>query len=668
MRFVSADIIINCEGYKKGNGGKSNYTAVFNEEEKEDCGIGKVKVDIPRSETWDTTGFGVEAPVFLELVPDELPLKMTCMYLYSDWWTRPAFVDTFSDIPARTQVIFCKFEDHFSCILPLVGKVFKAIASGSYKPCTLHLDLDAGIAGFRNMEEDIYIVADGETLEEAVKKTFKLLAEKDGLKLKEDRKLPEMLKYLGWCSWDAFYKEISADKIREKADELIEKNVPIRWMLFDDGWMKNENDMLLEMKADKEKFPNGFAPLIDEIKERSSIKYFGVWHAFGGYWAGIDPESELAEQKKDCLYKTRNGRIVPSPFNGSEFYSEWYRYLKDEHIDFIKVDGQSAMPTYFRNDISFVEAAKGMHAELEKSSEIFGKNVINCMGMAMENIVSREDTSVSRNSDDFIPLKETDFAEHLLQNAFNSIYHDEVYYCDWDMFWTKHPDAEKHGLLRAISGGPVYFSDRIGETDANIVKRLCLLNGELLMPDRAAMAADDCAFTDPYKEGILKVQNVCTLDDGVKVGVIALFNLTDAVQETEISPKDIPELDREMNYWMYDYREGTAEKLPAGVKKKINLEAGDYKYIVMLPHKGLTACIGLKDIYTGVLAAKTVESANGVTMVLRETGNAAWISEKRHKKVLVNGEEYTDKVKVHGNIYEIEKEQSSAEMKIELFY
>ena len=28
-------------------------------------------------------------------------------------------------------------------------------------------------------------------------------------------------------------------------------------------------------------------------------------------------------------------------------------------------------------------------------------------------------------------------------------YHNEFYVCDWDMFWTSHPDAGKHALLRA---------------------------------------------------------------------------------------------------------------------------------------------------------------------------------------------------------------------------
>lgn len=96
----------------------------------------------------------------------------------------------------------------------------------------------------------------------------------------------------------------------------------------------------------------------------------------------------------------------------------------------------------------------------------------------MENILSRPTSAISRNSDDFMPNKENGFVEHLLQNAYNSVYHDELYYCDWDMFWTKHEDAVKHSLLRAISGGPIYVSDQIGDTNPDVLKPLAYHNGE----------------------------------------------------------------------------------------------------------------------------------------------------------------------------------------------
>ena len=40
--------------------------------------------------------------------------------------------------------------------------------------------------------------------------------------------MPEIFNYLGWCSWDAFYTDVTEDKIRQKTQELTEKKVPVR--------------------------------------------------------------------------------------------------------------------------------------------------------------------------------------------------------------------------------------------------------------------------------------------------------------------------------------------------------------------------------------------------------------------------------------------------------
>ena len=43
--------------------------------------------------------------------------------------------------------------------------------------------------------------------------------------------------------------------------------------------------------------------------------------------------------------------------------------------------------------------------------------IINCMGMAMENVLARPVSAISRNSDDFVPGKEEGFSEHLCKDG-----------------------------------------------------------------------------------------------------------------------------------------------------------------------------------------------------------------------------------------------------------
>ena len=80
------------------------------------------------------------------------------------------------------------------------------------------------------------------------------------------------------------------------------------------------------------------------------------------------------------------------------------------------------------------EATRCMNRELELDASLMDGIIINCMGMVMENVLGRPTSAMSRKIDDFFPEQENGFVEHLLQNAYNSTYHDEIYYCDCDMF------------------------------------------------------------------------------------------------------------------------------------------------------------------------------------------------------------------------------------------
>ncbi|NCC42556.1 MAG: hypothetical protein EOM18_03015 [Clostridia bacterium] len=675
MKCIGSNIQINCKDETKifdfpapdGMRCEDNYQVCFEEEEKQGCRVGRINLSISRKDTWDMTGLAVDAPIKMVLEMDEIPENMTCMYMFNPWWTRPAFVTEMNNIPDKTQILFGKYKDHYSCFLPMVGKIFKTTVCCGENKNRMHLKMEAGIGGLRKADEVVYLLADADTVEEAVEKVFHYLNHVLGIRLREERSFPKMLQYLGWCSWDAFYKEINEEKIRAKAEELIEKKIPVRWMLFDDGWMEDKDDMLCRLEPDGEKFPTGFDTLITDIKKRSSVSWFGVWHAFGGYWAGVDPESELAEAEKEHLYATANGRLVPSPTKGAGFYRDWYEVLKKQQIDFVKVDGQSAVPIYFQQDQPTASAARGMNRELEKGAELLDKNIVNCMGMAMENILARPETGVSRNSDDFFPNREGGFAEHLLQNAYNSLYHNEMYYCDWDMFWTMHPDAEKHSLLRAISGGPVYFSDRIGETSLEVVEKLCLQDGKLLMMKRSAKPAEDSIFVDPLYEGILKLQNVGVWSGDKTGGVIAAFNLTPEKQETVISVKDIPELEKGKKYWLYDYYANSAEVIGEGDEKRIILNSEEYAYYILLPKDDSLTCLGLIDKYAGFLAIRGHKRIGERTMSVQiaETGSFAWLSDTAISRVIVNGKDETDKVQKKGFAYQVELEDAPEKMEIE---
>lgn len=617
------------------------------------CQYGEIQLNIENESCRGNDNLRMEKPLRVYIPMAERPEKITAMYMYNEWWTRPAFVEKFEEIPDYTQVAFFKYKDRFSCLVPMVGREFKTyMVKGTENE--ICLEMTAHLGGQKRVEEPLYLMAEAPVLAEAVHKVFSWLAEYKGIRMREKRRVPEIFQYLGWCSWDAFYREVTEDKIRQKAEELLEKKVPVKWMLIDDGWLSVQDELLCDFAPDKNKFPDGFKKMIKEIKEKGDIRWFGVWHAFGGYWGGIASGSELDFKENPYLYKTVNGKLIPSPRTGERFYRDWYQRLRSEEIDFVKVDGQSAVPYYFENSLSVSEAARGMNQALESGASYMDGAIINCMGMAMENILARPASAISRNSDDFVPDKEGGFAEHLLQNAYNALYHNELYCCDWDMFWTMHKDSVKHSLLRAISGGPIYVSDKIGATNPDMLKPLMYENGKILMMDRCAKPTEDCVFSDPMTDGVLKLHNIASWGESEKGGGIAVYNLTKQQQSFTLSPTDIPDLEVANMYWVYDYFKKKVFSLGRNDRYEGTMAQDGFGWFIMLPQGKNGSCLGLLNKYVGFTAIESIYKNDNIeVVVVRESGPLGWISEKEPQKVMINAADVTENVKKEDKLYTI---------------
>lgn len=617
-----------------------------------------LRLSLLQENHWAFDGLAQNAPVRIYLPVDPAPVKMTALYLFSDWWTRPAFVERFEDIPPRTQVLLIQGRDTFACLVPMVGRDWKAVINGGTENA-LCLEVGCGVGGYVSIDEPVCIFSEGKTVSEAIHSAFVRIAREKGILMRTERRLPDQFRSLGWCSWNAFYTDVDETGLRQKAAEFAEKSVPVRWMIIDDGWMSTRDTFLTGFAPDSKKFPGGFSQMIQDIRQSSPIRKFGVWHALGGYWNGVCRNSELAVQEAGHLTECVNGQLVPGPDRGADFYRNWYRQLRREGIEFVKVDGQSTAARYFENTLPVSSAVRGMNESLEMGASLMDNTIINCMGMAMENVLARPSSAVSRNSDDFFPHREGSFVEHLMENAYNALYHDEICCCDWDMFWTSHPDSGKHALLRAISGGPVYFSDRVGETDPAVLRPLIYTDGTLPMMIRSARPTEDCVFSDPREGGVLKLHNAAPWAGGM-AGGIAVFNLTGERQAFSFTPGDIPELEEAERYWIYDWFGKTACSVGKEEAFEGNTEAGDYGWYVVLPQKETLSCLGLADKYAGFAAVESAADTPVVTtVVLRETGSAAWLSHRECRSVEWNGEDMTGKVIREGCLYTLPLEESN---------
>ena len=565
-----------------------------------------------------TDGIAFNKSNGIELVFDGLGniSGLMSLYLHKTWWTRPDFNTDLSKIPAKTQMLAVNCENIHNTFLPICQNEYKSEFSQNT------LKIFAGSDGYSRINSCILSVATASSPFTASRLALENAIKSGDLKIKTraEKNLPEQFRYLGWCTWDAFYHQVSDSKMTEKLEEFKEKNIPVKWLIIDDGWAQttgvaNECDWkLTSFYEDTEKFPQGLKGFIEKAKKDYGFMSIGVWHSFMGYWLGIEPGSEVFESQKDNLRKTHSGLYFPDWENDKSynFFNSWHSYLKSQGVDFLKIDTQASLGAYLDGNCSKSQATKNMHQSLEKSvKENFNSNIINCMGLTQENALSRECTPVTRSSDDFFPNGENGFGEHAIQNAYNCLYHGNLYFCDWDMWWTMHDSAVNSGVLRAISGGPVYVSDEAGKTDKNLLLPLYENDGKLLMCDYAALPTADCIYTDcTNSKTPLKIFNK-TGD----VGVVAVFNI-DAENTTvkgTVSLSDIEGLEGN-DYIAYGYFSKKFYKVIKDTKIEIELSKESCEIFNFYPIKDGKVLLG--DLTKYVSGASTIKTETNVNELI----------------------------------------------------
>lgn len=165
------------------------------EEKEGDCRIGKLSLNIKNESCRENANLDMENPITIWL-PLERPEKITAMYLFNEWWTRPAFAEKFQEIPDRTQVVFFKYENRYACMVTAVGENFKTYLTAGTED-EVCLKTTAGLGGQNSVDEPLYLIAEAPGFYEAVHKAFVWLADYKGIRMREERRLPEMFRYLG---------------------------------------------------------------------------------------------------------------------------------------------------------------------------------------------------------------------------------------------------------------------------------------------------------------------------------------------------------------------------------------------------------------------------------------------------------------------------------------
>lgn len=573
-------------------------------------------------------------------IPDAA--KWMADYRYSPFWCRPAFGTDFSDVPDETQaLVYTKTDGKFGVVFPIVSDKYKCVLKGA-EGGRITARLFSQCSDLKACDAPAFMFAEGDNpyrlLENCVKAALNLLG--TGVRHRSERRYPEMFEYLGWCSWDAMEIRVNHDDLVRKCTEFRDKQIPVKWCIIDDMWahITDFYDMeyatreemfhlmhhskLYSYKADPLRFPKGLKGCVDDINSYG-IKV-GMWHPTTGYWAGIDPDGEAYAELKDYLIESADGRYIHDcdKLKAYGYYSTIHDYFRNCGVDFVKIDNQSVYNLY-REVEPIGEAARGIHDAMEASvGQHFDGTLINCMGMASEDMWNRTVSAVSRCSNDFQPEDKAWFVNHITQCAYNSLIQGQFHYCDWDMWWSDDGQAVKNSVLRAISGGPIYVSDKLDRSRREILAPLALDDGRILRCDKPAVPCADCITEDPTANGkIFKLMNTASGS-----GVVAVFNL-DAQNRPvvgTVSPSEIEGLEGE-EFAVYEHFSGELKILSREQSFEICLENVDeFKLYIISPVIDGFAVIGRTDKF---ISPATVKAVRGKEVELVEDGRYAYVED-----------------------------------------
>ena len=479
--------------------------------------------------------------------PDRKKESFLAVYQHKPWWIRPGFVTSLEEVPPRTQLLIRNSGNEFEVWLAVCAGHTRADLEGCQEGIRLRV-MDGRCTA---VQMDTLALAWGRG-----KNPFSLLEEMFAgvqedqhhmFRLRKEKRYPELFRYFGWCTWDSLGQKVNENAILQKMKEFQEKNIPVRWVLIDDGWSEAdmEKQTLVGIGAESSKFPQGLTHAVQTLRKTYGISKVGVWQAFAGYWNGVKEYSEAWCKTRPYLLKRgdETWSVNPDRADAFGFWDTWHKNLEEEGIDFVKIDGQSSFAMTRTGQESCSESFRNLYAGMEASVfQHFDGALINCMGMAPECVWNRGTSAISRTSDDYLPCAKGSFYEHALQNVFGNVYQGSLYYGDWDMFWSVHEDADRSALLRIISGGPVYASDGLGQSSAEILNKMMDRTGRLLMCSDIGLPTLDCLTQDPFQndKGILKVWN--RYMDTVLTACFCSESVTDGQVSTVLYREDIPAL------------------------------------------------------------------------------------------------------------------------------
>jgi len=265
---------------------------------------------------------------------------------------------------------------------------------------------------------------------------------------------------VGWCSWYAFFKDVTEKKIEEITDVFAEKLLPFgyEYIQIDDGFQRGEGLPELWLETN-EKFPGGLQHLVDYIKSKGMKP---------GIWTNVAfKQRDYADAHKEYFVLNEEGEPavgnwITLSIDGSnpkaleDLVRPVYRGLKDMGWEYFKVDalrhlryeGYNAFGNYFKTRGK--DRVDAFRALVQSIREEIGRDVfmMGCWGIRPELMGIIDACRIGNDGFAFAGLSQ--------YNSFNNV----IWLNDPDHIVLSEVEAFRSTMVTSLTGSLFLVTDK----------------------------------------------------------------------------------------------------------------------------------------------------------------------------------------------------------------